>query len=372
MRALIFISIIALANYYVVARLFAYAPFLKPHFLIPVLIAAALFGLELLDLRTTFAQTYPALKLLISATTGAFFCLIFYVFLSDIVFLIAKAFGDKIALPKLQTGLFYFIVTATAISVIVGVIQATAGPKLKEVTVAIKNLPPAFEGYKILQISDLHIGGTIRKPYVQNVVDIANSADADLVALTGDFADGTVNDLKEDAALLTGIKSKDGLYFITGNHEYYHDLQNWLPYYKTLGFHLLRNSHEVITRDGGKLVIAGVNDYSTRMLPPPERTDVAKAAEGMPQDAVKILLMHQPTLYKDAAKEGFDLQLSGHTHGGQFFPWTLVVRFFHHFFKGLGSYQDLQVYVSVGTGYWGPALRTFNPTEVTVLTLKSR
>ena len=370
MRALIFLSVIALLNYYVSARLFAYAPIQKMSVLLPILGAALLFGLEMLDLRTTFLQTSPNLKLFLSAISGAFFCLIFYIFVADVLLLATRVLPDIFPYDKTRITLFYAILGITFVTVVIGVVQAKMGPNIKQVSVAIKNLPPAFEGYKILQISDLHIGGTIRGDYVRNVVNLSNTVDADLVAFTGDFADGTVSDLKDDSQLLTGIKSKDGIYFITGNHEYYHDLSNWLPFYKSLGFHVLRNSHEVITKGSDKLVIAGVNDLQTRGMGPPEEIDVAKAAEGMPQDAVKILLMHQPKLYKDAAQAGFDLQLSGHTHGGQFFPWTLVVPFFHHFFKGLGSYENLQVYVSVGTGYWGPALRTFVPTEITVLTLK--
>lgn len=370
MRVFIFLFIIGLANYYVSARLFSYAPIPKVHFLLPVLLAVALFGLEMLDLRTTFLQTTPALKLLISAMTGAFFCLIFYIFVADVILLVTRFFPDLLPYDKTRTVLFYGILGVTLVTVVIGVIQAKMGPSIKQISVAIKNLPPAFEGYKILQISDLHIGGTIRGDYVRNVVDMSNSVDADLVAFTGDFADGKVSELKGDSAMLAEIKSKDGTYFITGNHEYYHDLNHWLPFYKDLGFHVLRNSHQVITKGPDKLVIAGVNDLQTRGMGPPEEIDIAKAAENMPEDAVKILLMHQPNLYKDAAKAGFDLQLSGHTHGGQFFPWTLVVPFFHDFFKGLGSYENLQVYVSVGTGYWGPALRTFVPTEITVLTLK--
>ena len=370
MRALIFLSIIGLLNYYVSARLFSYAPIQKTSFLIPIIGAAVLFGLEMLDLRTTFLQNQPSLKLALSAISGAFFCLIFYVFIADVILLVTRAFPVQFPYEKTNTVLFYTILGVTLVTVVIGVIQARMGPSLKQVTVAIKNLPPAFEGYKILQISDLHIGGTIRGDYVRNVVNLSNLADADLVAFTGDFADGKVSELQEDSKLLTGIKSKDGTYFITGNHEYYHDFDQWLPFYKSLGFRVLRNSHEVITKGTDRLVIAGVNDLQTRGMGPPEEIDVAKAAEGMPQDAVKILLMHQPTLYKDAAEAGFDLQLSGHTHGGQFFPWTLVVPYFHHFFKGLGSYENLQVYVSVGTGYWGPALRTFVPTEITILTLK--
>lgn len=369
MRMAIFLIVIALANYYVSARLFAYAPIQSVHFLVPVVTALFFLCLEMIDLRSTFLQTAPVLKLFVSVMTGAFFCLILYVFMADIVLAVTRLMPDIFPYATTVKTLFYAIVIVTITTVSIGAFQAISGPRLKDVTVKIANLPPAFEGYKILQITDLHMGGTIRKPYVQNVVDMANSADVDLVALTGDFADGLVSDLKEDASLLRNLKSKDGVYFVTGNHEYYHDLGNWLPFYESLGIRILSNRHEVIEKGKDQLVIAGVTDYSTRNMSSDERSDIVKAAIGMPEEAVKVLLMHQPSLYKEAADVGFDLQLSGHTHGGQFFPWTLTIPFFHHFYKGLGRYNDLQVYVSVGTGYWGPALRTFNPTEITVLTL---
>lgn len=369
MRMLIFLIVMCLANYYVSARLFAYAPIPKVHFIIPVLCAAAFFGLEMLDLRTTFFQTSPFLKLMISATTGTFMCLVLYVVAADIILLATRLMPDMFPYAVTVKYLFWAIVFVSASTTAIGVYQALKGPNIKDVTVEIANLPDAFEGYKILQITDLHVGGTIRKPYVENVVALSNEAGVDLIALTGDFADGKVRDLDEDASLLGGLKSKDGVYFVTGNHEYYHDTSNWLPFYDKLGFKVLSNRHEVISKGDDRLVIAGVTDYSTLKYPADEKSDIDRAAKGMPDEAVKVLLMHQPTLYKDAAAAGFDLQLSGHTHGGQFFPWTLTIPFFHDFYKGLGRYDDLQIYVSVGTGYWGPALRTFNPTEITVLTL---
>lgn len=369
MRMIIFLIVIGLANYYVSARLFAYAPIPKVHFIIPILAAAAFFVLEMIDLRTTFFQTSPILKLMISATTGTFFCLILYVLAADLILLVTRLLSDMFPYAATVKALFWGIVFVTITTSAIGVYQAVSGPHIKEVSIKIANLPPAFEGYKVLQITDLHMGGTIRKPYIQSVVDMANRADADMVALTGDFADGQLKDLREDAALLANLKSKDGVYFITGNHEYYHDMMNWLPFYESIGMKILRNSHQVISKEGGQLVVAGVTDYSTKNMNSDERTDIVKAAAGMPKDAVKILLMHQPAMYKEAAGAGFDLQLSGHTHGGQFFPWTLTIPFFHDFYKGLGRYNGLQIYVSVGTGYWGPALRTFNPTEITVLTL---
>lgn len=365
----IFFIVIAVANYYVSARLFSYAPIPQVHFLVPLIVALAFFLLEIIDIRTTFLQTSPVLKFMISVTTGTFFSLILYVFLADLILLGTRLMPDMFPYVVMVKSLFWAIVAVTVTTVGIGAFQALKGPQIKEVSVSIANLPPSFEGYKILQITDLHMGGTIRKSYVENVVEMANNANADLIALTGDFADGLVKDLMEEANHLGDLKSKDGIYFVTGNHEYYHDLPNWRPLYESMGFRILSNRHEVIEKGGDKLVVAGVTDYSTLGMTSDERTDIAKAANGMPEDAVKLLLMHQPTMYKEAADAGFDLQLSGHTHGGQFFPWTLTIPFFHDFYKGLGRYKDLQVYVSVGTGYWGPALRTFNPTEITVLTL---
>ncbi len=369
MRVFIFFSIIALLNYFVVASLYDFATAGEQNVPIILGIAAILIVMQILDLRTTFFQTRPTAKLMISATTGAFLSLFFFVFVADIILLACIYLFPDIVTPAFYHSIFWTIMIVTGASVILGVIQAKLGPIVKEITVAIKNLPPAFENYKIVQISDLHVGGTIRKNYVENVVKLANAQNADLIALTGDFADGSVEDLQDDSILLKDLRSKDGLYFVTGNHEYYHDIRNWLPFYKSIGFTILSNRHEIISRGDDKLVIAGVTDYSTRNWTSDERSDIAKAANDMPKDALNILLMHQPTQYKQAEAAGFDLQLSGHTHGGQFFPWTLVIPLFHKFYKGLGRYKDLQVYVNAGTGYWGPALRTFDRSEITVLTL---
>ena len=368
MRALIFISIIALVNYYVASRLFYLSPLPKVHFLWPILLAAVLMGLEMLDLRSgLFASNLPV-KWILSCITGTVLCLLFYFLIADILLIVA-ALIPNVNIDAVRNYMFGAVIAFTLFSLVIGVWQARQPPEVKNVTIRIKNLPPAFEGYKILQLSDLHIGNTIRAPYVEKVVKIADAQNADLVALTGDFADGSVEELKDISATLKNIRSKDGTFFITGNHEYYHDLNNWLPYYRALGFTVLTNEHRIITKGNDKLAIAGVTDYSTRHSDLPDRINVPRAAENIPADAVKILLMHQANLYRDAEANGFDLVLSGHTHKGQFFPWTLVVPFFHHFAHGLGTYKDTQVYVNAGTGYWGPPLRGLNPAEITVLTL---
>ena len=371
MRAFIFLFVIGLANYFVVAGLFDFAPVAHPPLYVPVGVALVLFVIEMLDLRASFLKESRLLTLCASIVTGTFMTVVLYVFVAEIVFLLALYFTD-IPTERIQHSIFWAITGLTVATVPIGIFQALSGPKLKQVDVGVKNLPSAFENYKILQISDLHVGSTIRTAYIQNVVAMANKTDADLIALTGDFADGSVKALQNDSAFLGNLRSRDGIYFITGNHEYYHDLGNWLNFYRSLGFKVLNNRHEVISRGGDHLAIAGVNDYSTRTLNTPDRADIAAAAKDMPANAVKILLMHQPTQYKEAEAAGFDLQLSGHTHGGQFFPWNFVVRFFHDFYKGLGRYKNLNIYVSVGTGYWGPCVRTFVPPEITVLTLKSR
>jgi len=159
------------------------------------------------------------------------------------------------------------------------------------------------------------------------------------------------------------------VYFVTGNHEYYWNAPAWSAEMRRLGARVLDNEHVVLQRGAGHLVLAGVPDYSTRHLPEGQRSDPARALRGAPADAVKILLAHQPASYADAQAAGFDLQLSGHTHGGQYFPFSQLIRFFQRYYKGLNRHGGLWVYVNRGTGYWGPPLRAGVPAEITLLTL---
>jgi predicted MPP superfamily phosphohydrolase len=184
------------------------------------------------------------------------------------------------------------------------------------------------------------------------------------------LVDGSVQQLSVHTAPLAGLAARHGAFFVTGNHEYYSGERAWTEEIRRLGMHVLKNEHVVLQHDGASLVLAGVTDYSAHHFDPAQRSDPAAALSGAPADAgAKILLAHQPSSASAAAKAGFDVQISGHTHGGQFWPWNLFVRFFQPFTGGLHRLKNLSIYVSRGTGYWGPPNRFGVPSEITRIRL---
>ena len=253
------------------------------------------------------------------------------------------------------------VVIGAVFLVLVGMVLARR-PRIVRVTVPIADLPSDLAGFRILQLSDLHIGPTIRRPFVDAVVDRANALEPDLVALTGDVADGLVPELREHVAPLARLKARHGAFFVTGNHEYYWDVRGWSAELERLGFSILSNEHRVVTHGAGRLLVAGVNDLSAP-------SDPAKALAGAAPSDVRVLLAHQPKSAFAAKAAGFDLQLSGHTHGGQYFPFNILVRLFQPFVAGLHRLESMWLYVSRGTGYWGPPLRLGAPAEITLLEL---
>jgi hypothetical protein len=162
-----------------------------------------------------------------------------------------------------------------------------------------------------------------------------------------------------------------GNYFVTGNHEYYSGVMEWIEQIRRLGFSVLINEHRIITREKRKMLLAGVTDYREGRMLPGHQSDPHKAMKAAPKTDVKILLAHQPKNIFDAARAGYDLQISGHTHGGQFFPWNLLVGFSQPYVSGLHTHQNTRIYVSRGTGYWGPPLRVGSPSEITLIKLIS-
>jgi predicted MPP superfamily phosphohydrolase len=243
-------------------------------------------------------------------------------------------------------------------------------PRLVEVDVPITNLPAALQGFLIAQISDLHVGPTIKRGFVERIVARVNGVNADMIAITGDLVDGSVKDLSAHTAPLAGLTAPHGVYFVTGNHEYYSGEKTWTAELRRLGLTVLKNQHVTLQHKGATLVLAGVTDYSAHHFDPAQRSDPAAALAGAPTDAgAKILLAHQPSTAEAAQAAGFDLQISGHTHGGQFWPWSFFVRYFQPFVSGLNQLKTLSIYVSVGTGYWGPPNRFIVPAEITRLRL---
>jgi predicted MPP superfamily phosphohydrolase len=235
-------------------------------------------------------------------------------------------------------------------------------PRVVRVAVPIANLPPDLAGLRIVQLSDLHVGPTIRRRFVTAVVQTANALYPDLVAVTGDVADGYVKELRDHVAPLADLRAPLGTFFVTGNHEYYWDPLGWILELERLGISVLSNEHRLIERGEGRLLLAGVTDLSAA-------SDPRAAIAGAPQSHVRVLLAHQPRSAFAARDAGFDLQLSGHTHGGQYFPFNLLVRLFQPFVAGLHRLEAMWLYVSRGTGYWGPPLRVGAPSEITLIEL---
>jgi hypothetical protein len=250
-----------------------------------------------------------------------------------------------------------------------GFVNARRTARVVRVDVPIAGLPAPLDGFAIAQVSDVHVGPTIKRPYVEAIVDTVNRLDVDLVAVTGDLVDGSVSELAEHVAPLAGLRSKEGSFFVTGNHEYYSGAAAWVRELRRLGLTVLMNEHAVVRRGDARLVVAGVTDFSAAHFDGAEASDPAAALAGSPAGAVRLLLAHQPRSAAAAEAAGFDLQLSGHTHGGQFLPWNLLVRLQQPFTAGLHRWRRMWVYTSRGTGYWGPPKRFGAPSEITLLRL---
>src|SRR4029450_8583913 len=261
------------------------------------------------------------------------------------------------------------VMVLTPVITLVGFYVARRVAPVVDVEVPLADLPPQLEGFTIAQISDIHVGPTIKRNFVEAIVERVNRLGADMVAITGDVVDGNVRDLAPHTEPLARLESRQGTGVVTGNHEYYSGAHAWIRELRRLGTTVLLNEHVVLDHDGAKLTIAGVTDYSAHHFDPAHRSDPRAAAEGAPGDAPKFLLAHQPRSAAVAAQAGYHLQLSGHTHGGQFWPWNLFVRLQQPFTAGLKRLGRMWVYISRGTGYWGPPMRFGVPSEITLIRL---
>lgn len=251
-----------------------------------------------------------------------------------------------------------------------GFLEAHRRARIEEVVVPLAGLPEQFDGFRIAQFTDMHVGPTIKRDVVERVVEQVLGLRADLIAFTGDLVDGSVSWLKDDVAPLAALRAPFGSFFVTGNHEYYSGANAWVREAGRLGFDVLMNEHRLLRRGGAGIVIAGVTDFGAGEFIADHRSDPAAAGADAPEGMVKILLAHQPRTVFAAEQAGFHLQLSGHTHGGQFFPWNHLATFSQPYIKGLHRHGGVWVYVSRGTAYWGPPLRLGNPPEITLITLR--
>ncbi len=289
-------------------------------------------------------------------------------------------------LAWLQTGSAAAVPVLGLLATVLGFWNARRTASVVRVDVPIAGLPAALHGFTVAQISDVHVGPTIRHGYLARIVARVNALGADMVAITGDLVDGRVADLQKHVAPLADLTSTHGTFFVTGNHEYYSGAHDWIAELRRLGATVLMNEHVVLHHDSGHspdtgtgaakrvgtapLVLAGVADFTAHHFDKSHRSDPKAALVGAPRDAaIRLLLAHQPRSAQAASDAGFDLQLSGHTHGGQFWPWMHFVKFQQPFTAGLNKLKNLWVYTNSGTGYWGPPKRFGVPSEITHLRL---
>jgi len=248
-----------------------------------------------------------------------------------------------------------------------GVAEALGAVALKNVKIALRKFPKELSGMRIVQLTDVHIGPMIGREWLEGIVARVNVLDADLVVITGDLVDGSVESLRHHVAPLATLKSKLGVYFVTGNHEYYSGAASWIEHLGTLGVRVLRNECVTIGSGAASFDLAGVDDHTGGQFIKGHGADVPKALAGRDLNRECILLAHQPKEIIEASKLGVGLQISGHTHGGQVFPATLLVKLQQPFTAGLDRLGDTQIYVSCGTGYWGPPMRIAAPAEITLI-----
>lgn len=299
---------------------------------------------------------------------GFFSSLLVLTLLRDALLLAMEIIGG-VGMPAVRASAIAVPLLALAVTVI-GFFNARRVARVVRVEVPIAGLPAALAGYTIVQISDVHVGPTIKRAYLNAIVTRVNALQADAIAITGDLVDGSVRRLALHTEPLARLSARDGAYFVTGNHEYYSGAEQWIAEMRRLGIKVLMNEHVVCERDGEGVMIAGVTDFTAHHFHESHRSDPVAAAAGAPESVrVKVLLAHQPRSAAAAAAAGFDLQISGHTHGGQFFPWNLFVPLQQPFTAGLNRLSALWVYTSRGTGYWGPPKRFGAPSEITHLTL---
>jgi predicted MPP superfamily phosphohydrolase len=263
------------------------------------------------------------------------------------------------------------VIAAAGILTGYGIFEARRRPGIVNIDVPVAGLPEEFAGFRIVQITDIHAGLTVKRDWIESIAREVDGLRPDLIAFTGDLADGTVPHLGNDVAPLGGLEAPHGKFFVTGNHEYYSGVLPWVDEARRLGYDVLLNEHRLVRKNGASIVLAGVTDVSGGQFLPSHASDPALALRGAPDGAVKILLAHQPRTILETNGLGVDLILSGHTHGGQFFPWNLVATLAQPYIEGLHRRDGTWIYVSKGTGYWGPPVRLGARSEITVVTLRA-
>lgn len=319
---------------------------------------------------SVFAPEFP--RPVVIVFNWAFGTILFLAILQltlDVTVLSARVIqGGSLHAPD---GVRYALAGLAAVTAAIGVNRAVRVPPIKAIEFGIQNLPQRFDGYTILQLTDLHISRLFPAAWARAVVETANGLSADVIVVTGDLIDGSLAMRRDDIEPLRGLTAPDGVYVIPGNHEYYFGYRTWMQHYAAMGMRVLENAHAVLKRGGDELVIAGVTDLSARATGQPV-PDLPAALRGAPKGVPIVLLDHQPGVAHRAAARGVALQLSGHTHGGMVLGLDRVTaRANASYVSGRYNVDGMILYVNNGTGLWpGFALRLGRPSELTKITLR--
>jgi len=252
-----------------------------------------------------------------------------------------------------------------------GLVLALRSPALRSVELTLAGWPAALDAFRIVQLSDIHIGPLLDRRFAARRVARDNALRPDLIAITGDLVDGSVERLGCEVEPFRGLASRHGTFFVTGNHDYFSRVDPWLERARELGWRVLRNERVTIVAGDAAFDLAGVDDRFARFFGGDHGEDLARALDGRSSERAVVLLAHNPATFEAAAARGIALQLSGHTHGGQIWPFGYVVRLVTPYVAGLYRLGRSVLYVSRGTGFWGPPMRLFKPAEITEITLRA-
>ena len=319
-----------------------------------------------LSLRAARAIAWPTFLWM-----GVFFLLLCATAASDVILAALRFALPEGALAGHEVGVLraLAVVAVAGIASAIGFAAAVRGPGVRRVELRLDRWPAGLDGFRIVQISDIHIGPLLDRRFAALLATRVNALAPDLVAVTGDLVDGSVAQLRDEVAPFADLRARHGVYFVTGNHDWYSGAADWVVHVRSLGFQPLRNERVTIGADGAQFHLAGVDDHrgDWRQGSP---CDVERALGGRDASLPVVLLAHDPATFAEASRHGVDLQLSGHTHGGQIWPFRWLVRLSVPWVEGLHERNGSRLYVSRGTGFWGPPLRFLAPAEITEIVLR--
>lgn len=374
------LSVLAGGHFYLVTRLVLeldLAPPVRSSLVVAICALAALLVLVPIAERTLSRRAAGWIAWPASLWMGFAFLLLVAVAGTDLLLWVvgsaaSAADVDAPATAATARGRALAVAGVTAVMGAFGLRSALQPPRVRRVEVALARWPRALDGLRIAQICDIHIGALLGAKFARAVTDRVNALEADLVCVTGDLVDGPVSSLREEVAPFADLRGRLGAFFVTGNHDYFSGADSWVERMGELGLRVLRNERITVEDgEGAAFDLAGVDDHRASFVTGGAGEDLEAALAGRDPDRCLVLMAHDPTTFKRASGMGVDLQLSGHTHGGQIWPFVYLVRLAVPWVAGLYSVGAAQLWVSRGTGFWGPPMRVRAPAEITELVLRT-